>query len=180
MGRGHESALVLRLQAGDEGAFEELYERYCNPVRYYLRRLLDSRESAADVEQEAWMKVLSGIRKLRQPWAFRAWLFRIARNEAFRLLRSRRDISLDDDCADGIPSEEADETFTPEDGARLHAALGKLKPSQREALVLRFLEEMSYEEIAAVVGCPPGTVRSRIYYGKRALRDILEETYNVR
>ncbi|MHC4713527.1 MAG: RNA polymerase sigma factor [Planctomycetota bacterium] len=179
MDRGHEATLVLRLQAGDESAFEEIYEHYCNPVRYYLRRLLDSRESAEDVGQEVWMKVLSGIRKLRQPCAFRAWLFRIARNEAFRLLRRRRDTSLDDESTDAMPSEEADETFTPEDGARLHAALGNLKTAHREVLVLRFLEEMSYEEIASVVGCPPGTVRSRIYYGKRALRAILEETYNV-
>jgi RNA polymerase sigma-70 factor (ECF subfamily) len=57
---------------------------------------------------------------------------------------------------------------------RIHAALDELPPEQREVLVLRFLEEMSYEEIARVVGCQLGTVRSRIFYGKRALRQVLE------
>ena len=72
---------------------------------------------------------------------------------------------------DPAAAEESD--FSPEDAARIHAALDELPPEQREVLVLRFLEEMSYEQIASVVGCQLGTVRSRIYYGKRALRCAL-------
>jgi RNA polymerase sigma-70 factor (ECF subfamily) len=75
-----------------------------------------------------------------------------------------------------VPDESADEgEFSPEDAARIHAALGALPLEQREVLVLRFLEEMSYDEIARVTSQPLGTVRSRIHYGKRALRRALEK-----
>jgi RNA polymerase sigma-70 factor (ECF subfamily) len=73
------------------------------------------------------------------------------------------------------PSASADESdFSAEDAARVHAALNDLAPEQREVLVLRFLEGMSYEDIARVVGSPLGTVRSRIHYAKRALRRAIE------
>jgi len=102
-----------------------------------------------------------------------AWLYRIARDQAFGRLRKRGRAEQPLDEASVIDA--ADESdFSPEDAARIHAALDELPPEQREVLVLRFLEEMSYEEIARVVGCQLGTVRSRIHYGKRALRKALE------
>jgi RNA polymerase sigma-70 factor (ECF subfamily) len=71
----------------------------------------------------------------------------------------------------------ADE-FTAEDAARVHAALDTLAPEHREVVVLRFIEDMSYDEIAKVAGCPVGTVRSRLHHAKRALRRVLEETHH--
>ena len=73
------------------------------------------------------------------------------------------------------PSAEAPD-FSPEDGQRIHAALDELTLEHREVLVLRFLEDMAYEDIAAVTGCQMGTVKSRLYYAKRALRGILERS----
>ena len=71
-------------------------------------------------------------------------------------------------------AEKEDDTFSAEDAKRIHAALDRLEPAQREVLVLRFLEELSYDEIGQIVDCPLGTVRSRIHYAKAALRRLLE------
>ena len=174
-----ESILIRRTLAGDEEAFTRLYERYCGPVKYYVRRLCGSAETTDDVLQTVWMKVLRGIRKLRRLDAFRVWLYRIARNEALQQLR-RKDswVHLNESDAVGELEDEADGPFTVVDAKRLHAALGRLKPPHREVLVLRFMEDLTYEQIAAIVGCAVGTVRSRIHYARRALRRVLKESCN--
>jgi len=173
--KAHEQVLVLRCQANDDAAFTELFERYHGPLKYYVRRLLESPETADDVLQSAWVKVLRKIGRLRQPEAFRVWLYRIARNEAFQILRrQQRWAEIEESLAEPVP-EERDDAFAGEDAARVHAALEKLSPIHRDALVLRFLEDLSYQEIADVTGAELGTVRSRLYHGKRALRRILEE-----
>jgi RNA polymerase sigma-70 factor, ECF subfamily len=75
-----------------------------------------------------------------------------------------------------LASESESDTVSAEDAEQLHAALAKLSPEHREVMVLRFLEGMSYEHTAAVIGCELGTVKSRIHYAKRALRQILERS----
>jgi RNA polymerase sigma-70 factor, ECF subfamily len=120
-----------------------------------------------------WLDVFRCVPRLSDPGAFRAWLYRIARDRAFgKLRKKRRESSLDGE--EPIAEAAADDEFSAEDAAQIHAALDRIPAEQREVLVLRFLEEMSYDEIARVVGCQLGTVRSRIHYGKRALRRILE------
>ena len=175
--KAHEQVLVVRCQSGDQEAFASLFKRYCGPLKYYLRRLLDSPETADDVSQTVWLKVLRGIKKLRRVEAFRAWLYRIARNEAIQQLRrDRHGISMQENDLPAELNDEPEDMFTQRDAARVHAALVKLAPLHREAVTLRFLEDMSYEEIASVVGCELGTVRSRLHYAKRALRQLLEES----
>ena len=171
----YERLLVLRFQAGDELAFGELVERYHVRLRYYVRKMLSQPAGADDVLQEVWFDVYRGLHSLREPEAFRAWLYRIARDRVFGLLRRQRPRfeRLDDHELIGPVDEEED--FSPEDAERVHEALAQLPPEQREVLVLRFLEEMSYEDIARVSGSPLGTVRSRLHYAKRALREILEK-----
>ena len=107
----------------------------------------------------------------------RKTLYRIARDRAYgRLRKARRLGLLLDDALVVEPAIESEEEFSAEDAAQIHAALDDLPAEQREVLVLRFLEEMSYEQIARVVGCQLGTVRSRIHYAKRALRSVLERS----
>ena len=170
----YERVLVVRCQAGDEAAFEELVARYAPRLRYFLRKLVEPQPSE-DLLQDVWLDVFRGLPRLVDPQAFRAWVYRIARDRAFGLLRKSKhqeqllgEIDVPDESADG-------DEFSPEDAARIHAALDTLPPEQREVLVLRFLEEMSYDEIARVTSQPLGTVRSRIHYGKRALRSALEK-----
>ena len=126
-----------------------------------------------DALQEVWFDVFRGLPRLADPGALPAWLYRIARDRVWRTLRKHRPIErplVEDDLVD-----DGEAGFSHEDAGRIHAGLDTLASEQREVLILRFLEEMSYEDIARVVGCQLGTVRSRIHYAKRALRRALEQ-----
>lgn len=171
--RLYERVLVLRCQTGDEAAFTEIIERYNPRLRYYLRQMLREASHADDVLQEVWLAVFRKIARLSDPSAFAAWLYRIARSKASlswrRERRERGAVEVDvADCA----AEEV--TFSRDEAEQIHAGLAQLEPEQREVLVLRFIEDMSYEEIARITGCPVGTVRSRLHYAKHALRRTME------
>jgi RNA polymerase sigma-70 factor (ECF subfamily) len=172
--RIYEQVLLLRCQAGDGGAFAELIERYGPRVRYYLRQMLGDAHAAEDVLQDVWLDVFQGVPKLLDLAAFPAWVYRVAHDRAARVLR--RPPPPEPLPAAEFAGPDAARDFSPDDAAQIHAALNQLPPDHREILVLRFLEEMSYEDIARVVGSPVGTVRSRLHYAKRALRLILERT----
>ena len=169
---------VLKCQAGDRSAWDELYRRYNPPLGYYLRRLTGSDAAADDVQQEVWLTVIRNLPRLKSPEAFTVWLWRIARSKAMnRLAGEHRHVPLEDQAAD-LPEAHEDEPFSPQDAARVHAGIAKLSPEHRDVLLLRFMEELSYEEIADVVGCSVGTVRSRIHYAKCALRQQLENDHD--
>jgi RNA polymerase sigma-70 factor (ECF subfamily) len=171
----YERLLILRCQTGDEAAFAELVARYSPRIGYYLRKMLGDLQQAEDALQDVWFDVFRKVPRLARPEAFAPWLYRVARDRAYRTLRrSRRTLEplREDEIAD--PSMNGD-TFSAEDAAFIHAALDRLAPEHREVLVLRFLEELSYEDIAAIVDSPLGTVRSRLHYAKRALRRALEK-----
>jgi RNA polymerase sigma-70 factor (ECF subfamily) len=170
-----EQLLVIRCQTGDDEAFTELVARYEPRLRYYLRKMGDRPEDVEDRLQDIWFDVVRGVGRLSDARAFPAWLYRIAR--ARTALARRRSRPATVSLADSEVGDESNgDEFTEEDAAQVHAALDDLAPEHREVLVLRFLEGMSYEEIAQVVGDPLGTVKSRIHYAKRALRAVLERT----
>jgi RNA polymerase sigma-70 factor (ECF subfamily) len=171
--RLYEQVLVLRCQSGDEAAFTEIVERYQPRLRYYLRKLLREAHRAEDALQDVWFDVFRAVARLADAGAFRAWLYRIARDRALRELRRCRPLPQPLEDADLIDDPEESD-FTAEDAERIHAGLDELSVEQREVLVLRYVEEMSYDEIAGVIGCQLGTVRSRLHYAKRALRGVLE------
>jgi RNA polymerase sigma-70 factor, ECF subfamily len=170
----YERLLVLRAQASDAAAFAELIERYQRRLRYYLAKMLGG-DRADDAMQEVWFDVFRALPALREAQRFSPWLYRIARDRAYRELRKRRVTFGASDALD-VADEGADEEFTADDAAAVHEALDRLSPEHREALLLRFIESMSYEQIAAVTGCSVGTVRSRIHYAKHALRQIIERS----
>jgi RNA polymerase sigma-70 factor (ECF subfamily) len=173
-GRVYFQVLVVRCQLGDRDAFAELVAG-CQPrLRAFLHKMLPEPHAVDDVMQDVWMDVFRDLPKLLDASAFLPWLYRIAHNRCFRMLRRRREPPAQiDDLQVAQPTEDEDE-FTAEDAAAVHAALGKLSAEHREVLLLRFLEDMSYDDIAGVVMCPVGTVRSRIYNAKSSLRRILE------
>jgi RNA polymerase sigma-70 factor (ECF subfamily) len=173
--RLYERVLVLRCQARDETAFEEIVARYTPRLRYYLRRMLGGPQPAEDALQDVWLDAFRGLPGLIEPGAFPAWIYRLARARAFRELRRRRTyLPLED--FDAVDESGNADDFTPEDATHIHQALEALPPEHREVLVLRFIESMTYEQIAGIVGCHLGTVRSRLHYAKRALRRIIEGT----
>jgi RNA polymerase sigma-70 factor (ECF subfamily) len=169
-----EQLLLLRCQIGDKDAFEELIERYERPLRYFINRLLDNSELTEDIYQDTWLTVIRRIHGLREIDAFPAWLYRIARNKVYQQLRKKRNVSgLDENIA--VEDNAEDDVFSPEDAAKVHKCLKELPPEYREVLMLRFLEQMSYQQISQVLNCKLGTVRSRLYYAKIALKKELEK-----
>ena len=167
--------LVLKCQIGDRRSWEEIYRRYNPPLGYYLRRLTGRDQAADDVQQEVWLAVVRNIALLKSPEAFTVWLYRIARSKAMKHLSAQHtDVPLDEEPAADSPDEDM---FSASDAARVHAALDGLVPEHRDVLLLRFMEDLSYEQISEVIGCNIGTVRSRIHYGKCALRRQLEKEH---
>ena len=177
--RLYERLLVLRCQTGDDDAYRELVDRFGRRLQYYLRKLLARADRADDLAQEVWIDVLRQLPNLQDAGAFTAWLYRIAHGKA--VLDARRNGRLPPTTpeVDGLVerAEQVEEPFSPDDAARIHAALDRLDQVQREVLVLRFLEDLSYEEISQIVGCPVGTVRSRLHYAKSQLRRLLESDH---
>jgi RNA polymerase sigma-70 factor (ECF subfamily) len=128
---------------------------------------------------EVWLTVFRKIGKLESPEAFRTWLYRIAHAKAVTAVRRDVRRSLRDHSLAGSQSTSDDGRLGRLDEAELvHRALERLSPDHREALVLRFLEQMPVEEIGEVLGCPPGTVKSRLHYAKEAMRRAVEELEN--
>jgi RNA polymerase sigma-70 factor (ECF subfamily) len=172
--RLYEQLLVVRCQAGDDGAFEELVAHYHPRLRYYLRRIVPGEDQVDDALQEVWLAAFRALPRLSDPAAVGPWLYRIARDKSSVLWRQRQpahSLELPDVVEEPFGGRE----FSWQDAQEIHAALGQLTPEHREVLVLRFLEDMTYEQIAAVTGCPTGTVRSRLHYAKSALRKAVEK-----
>lgn len=173
-----EYLLVLRCQAGDERAFADLLDRFGPRSLRYLEGLLDS-DSAQDAHQEVWLTVYLRISELTNPGGFRTWLFRITRHRAIDFLRREQResellemVTREAPEISGGPAAPAITTFPD---PALKAAMARLSPAQRDVLHLRFWEKMPYQEIALILGCPLGTVRSRIHHAKRLLRHALAE-----
>jgi RNA polymerase sigma-70 factor (ECF subfamily) len=167
--------LVVRCQLGDRGAFAEILS-VCQPrLRAYLHKMLPGSQDVDDVAQDVWADVFRDLSSLTNPGSFLPWLYRVAHNRAARLMRAPRPPTASWDDLTEIG--EADESleFTAEDAQAVHDALARLTDVHREVLLLRFLEDMSYEDISVVLQCPVGTVRSRIHHAKAALRQILED-----
>jgi len=184
-----EERLVEGLREGVEEAYEELITLYQHPVFNLVYRLLEEPAEASDVVQEVFLKVFRHIGSFRGKSSLKTWIYRIAVNEAHNHHRwfsrhRKREVGLEsEDTAAGkglgdllrdpgrSPFELAlrDETLE-----LIEEALSKLKPVFREAVVLRDIEELSYEEIAAVLGVSLGTVKSRILRGREALRRELD------
>ena len=165
---------VHRCQDGERAAFEELFEMYQPRLKYYVRRLDSGSSNIDDILQDIWLTVFKKIHKLKDAEIFAVWLYRIARNKVYDGFR-RKDRFLTLPQEDELPGPSgAEPVFDANDTEELHRAMNKVKPHHREVLTLCFIEQMSYQSIADVVGCSIGTVRSRIFYAKQSLREEME------
>lgn len=172
--RTHDEWLALRCQLGEPGALEDLVHEMERPLFYYALKVVGNGDSALDVLQEVWMTVFRKIRKLKDPGSLRPWLYRIVHGLATD--RIRQTISrerVEHASASDISEVDPAPSFGPEDAAAIHDALNALDVQHREVLTLHFLEEFSIADIATVLGLPAGTVKSRIHYAKRQLKEIL-------
>ena len=171
--------LVLRCKRGDAEGWRQLVRHWEKRLLYYLRRLLNDERDAWDVLQQTWIDVFRNLRTLENPRALRPWLYRIAYRKAISCRRAetadRTPASTAESTLDDVPdpASEADD-FAFETAEQVHHALDRLSLAHREVISLFFLEEMSIEEISAVLSVPAGTVKSRLHYAKLELRRLLE------
>jgi RNA polymerase sigma-70 factor (ECF subfamily) len=170
----HESVLVLRCQAGDPAAFEQIIERYDRRLRYFMRQMLGSSHAVDDAMQDVWLDAWSRIGRLKDPEALAGWLYRMARDRAYRQWRNRRPVQSLGAYEVAVAAGHEEPSFTAEEAAQIHVAIDHLALEHREVLLLRFMDGMSYETMSQVIGCHVGTVRSRLHYAKRALRREIE------
>jgi RNA polymerase sigma-70 factor, ECF subfamily len=166
--------LALRCQSGDPEAFEDLIAVMERPLLYYAMSLTGNQDAALDVLQDVWLKVVRGIRKLKDPGSLKPWLYAITHGVTVDRIRRdyKRDKAEQAQLDDVFNMEEP--SFDQEDATAIRDALNGVSVKHREVLVLHFLQDLSILEIANVVGCSEGTVKSRIHYAKRQLKQILE------
>ena len=169
---------VTRAQRGDMAAFSQLVTRYQDRIYRFLVRLTRSEDDALELTQEAFLHAFQGLARWKPDALFSTWLFRIARNLAFDLLRRHKRVEfmpLEEDVGIADPGPEPDAALATAQRYRmLEGALERLPDEHREILLLREIEEMTYEEIAAVLDLNPGTVKSRIARARAALLDKMQ------
>ncbi len=163
--------LIARARRKDVEAYNLLISRWERRVFSYLLRLVRDREDALDLSQDVFLKAYQNLAKLENPDRFGPWLFRIAHNEAFSMLRKQR-------AEDELPPESAAQPsrfrmYPVELSVAVQAALARLSGEQREAVVLKVYEGFKFEEIAEVLDCPVSTVKSRLYTALDLLKDAL-------
>lgn len=178
--RSVERTLAERHRWGDPTAFEEIYREHAEMVYNLALRLAADPDLASDLSQEVFLRVYRHLGKFRGRSSLKTWIYRITINHCrSRLARRRvptRSLDGDESLAERVadPGRGPEERAMADDAGRvLEAALAKLPVPFREAVVLRDLEGLAYEEIAHVLGTRIGTVRSRIARGRRALRELL-------
>jgi len=189
-----DQALVARTVAGDQHAYELLVIKYQRRIQRLIGRMVRDVDLVEDIAQETFIRAYRALHQFRGDAQFYTWLYRIAVNTAKKALMDlKRDPTvseaawrtLDDEDETSRPRNEPTADDTPESvlaakeiGAVVNAAMEALPPDLREAVILREIEGLSYEEIAAAMNCPIGTVRSRIFRAREAvsarIRPMLE------
>ena len=161
--------LIARVRRGDVEAYNLLVSRWEKRVFNYLLRITGSPDDALDLSQDAFLKAYQNIGKLEDPARFGPWLYRIAHNEAYSTFRKRRpetaleDATPESNAAPGFSNPWSKHGFSLDLSLAVTAALERLTPEQREAVVLKVYEGFKFEEMAEVIGCPVSTVKSRLY-----------------
>src|ERR1700761_7960608 len=184
-------SLVRRVQSGDKGAFDALVRKYQHKLVKLVMRYVRNPAEAEDIAQEAFIKAYRALPQFRGDSAFYTWLYRIAINTAKNAVVSRDRSPIEYNIDRNDATEESydmqgrmKDSETPEglvltDEIRttVNAAIDALPEDLRTAIVLRELEGLSYEEIAAAMDCPVGTVRSRIFRAREAIDRRLREVF---
>jgi RNA polymerase sigma-70 factor (ECF subfamily) len=161
--------LILHARKGRVEAYNLLVSRWEKKIYNYILRLVRDREDALDLTQETFLKAYQALGKLEDPARFSSWLFRIAHNEAYSLLRRNRPERDWEEEPGSAPVERR--LFPIELSLAVEAALSRLSPDQRETVLLKVYQGFKFEEIAEIVGSPVSTVKSRLY----AALDVLKE-----
>lgn len=176
-----DAELVRRVQDGDTRAFDMLFDRYKHRIHSLVSRFVDTHEDIEEIVQESFIKAYKAMPRFRGDSQFYTWLYRIAANTAKNYLasRSRRPATSDIDIVDDAVVNEIPnlhETDNPENILEsveleqiIKRAIQELEPELKSAVTLREYAGLSYEQIAEIMDCPVGTVRSRIFRAREAI-----------
>ncbi len=162
--------LIAKARSGHVDAYNVLVSRWEKRVFNYLLRLVGNREDALDLSQDVFLKAYQNLRKLEDAAKFPGWLFRIAHNEAYSLLRRNRPEG--EILAEPKSGELSARMFPLELSLAVQSALGRLSQDQREAVLLKVYQGFKFEEMAEILSCPVSTVKSRLY----TALDLLKRT----
>ena len=175
--------IIARARRGDADAFEQLVEAYRNQVFRLALRMCGNEADADEVAQEAFLSAWKGLPNFRGESRFSTWLYQLTTHAAIDLLRREKRQAAAEDI-DGITA--ADDAPSPQQQAEraetrreVRAALMQLPEEYRQVLLLRFMQELSYEEIGQALKLPAGTVKSRLNRAKAQLKDILSRSGNL-
>lgn len=163
--------LVGKARHGNVDAYNCLVSRWEKRVFNYILRLTGHREDALDLTQDTFFKAYQHLEKLDDPSRFAPWLYRIAHNEAYSLLRRNRPDG--EELVETGPGARGPGMLPMETSLAVQAALDRLPADQKEAVILKVYEGFKFEEIAGILGCPVSTIKSRVYSGLDALKGTL-------
>ena len=169
--------LIAKARRGHVDAYNVLVSRWEKRVFNYLLRLVRHREDALDLSQDVFLKAYQNLKKLDDPSRFAGWLFRIAHNEAYSLLRKNKpegEMAVEPGTA-----EASGRMFPVELTLAVESALARLSEDQREAVLLKVYQGFKFEEMAEILSCPVSTVKSRLYTALDLLKVMLAPV-NVR
>ncbi|HWB65128.1 MAG TPA: sigma-70 family RNA polymerase sigma factor [Chitinophagales bacterium] len=181
--------LVAKAKTGDQNAFGKLMERYRDSIFFMVLKMVHNRDDAEDLTLEAFGKAFNNIANYSADFAFSTWLFKIATNNCIDFIRKKRlmTTSLDQtnttDDGETSPIAVKDHTPDPEESVikeqraqKIRMAIEQLSPKYRALIELRYLDELSYEEIAEKLDIPLGTVKAQLFRAKDMLYNILKVT----
>lgn len=171
--------LILKAQRGDLDAYNLLVSRWEKRVFNYLLRLVRNREDALDLCQDVLLKVYQNLRKLEDADRFAPWMYRIAHNEAYSMLRRKKPEDDLETSSYDMPTLGGG-MLPMETALAVDAALRRLSEEQREAVVLKVYQGFKFEEMSEILGCPLSTVKSRLYTALDLLKDTLAPAGNLR
>lgn len=172
-----EREALERVMKGDKDAYRVIVERYKQRAYYTALGFVNNPEDALDISQDAFVRAYKALGTFDLSKPFFPWFYKIIRNLCFDFLKKRkriREVPLEDveKREDGLGVEEVYRRKVLKE--KVWEAISQLSPDEREVVLLRFFQDLSYKEISGVLECPIGTVMSRLYYTKRKLRDKLK------
>ena len=171
-----DTELLRQVAAGDEAAFAELYDLYAPPVYNYLLRLVNEAAVAEEILQEVFLAMWQSAHRFRAEATVKTWLLRIAHHQAVSWLRRTRATLWPNDELEADDHEPIEAHLARSwQIDQVRAALARLSPNHRAVIELTFVQGLSYAEIAEVMNCPIGTVKSRMSYALRRLNALLSD-----
>lgn len=170
-----EEDLIHNFIGGNDDAFRQLVEKYQGPLLNYLYRFTGKYEVAEEIVQDTFLVVFQKIDSFKKNSSFRAWLYAIATNHASNYLRKHAPICNNEvlNITTNFQFDPSEKTIEKERALAVQQALKTLPEKQRAIFILRFYQQFTYEEIADILKCPVGTVKSRICYTLQKLKGIL-------